>query len=296
VIFWLFARALFDDDFRPQPWHAAPWLGIVGLALTCALALRPHHSPLAEPIDSGLAVTALGFAGLAVVQTCSSWSADLVAPRRRLRVVIVAACAGYIILNALSGLLGLQRAAPNDTSFAEAAGLAAITAVIAWSFLGVAGGDALFAEADVKANVVAAPADVDPADRILLTALERTMSFERLYRREGLTIGALAHALGAPEHRLRRLINQGLGHRNFNRYLNGYRVADAQAGLADPAQAEVSILTIAMDAGFNSLGPFNRAFKDETGVTPSEYRQRALSAAAESRPRSISAGRIPKSA
>ncbi len=28
-----------------------------------------------------------------------------------------------------------------------------------------------------------------------------------------------------------------------------------------------------MDAGFQSLGPFNRAFKAVTGVTPTEYRR-----------------------
>jgi AraC-like DNA-binding protein len=32
-------------------------------------------------------------------------------------------------------------------------------------------------------------------------------------------------------------------------------------------------ITIAMDAGFQSLGPFNRAFKALTGVTPTEYRR-----------------------
>ena len=45
------------------------------------------------------------------------------------------------------------------------------------------------------------------------------------------------------------------------------------AALADPTQAEVPVITIAMDAGFQSLGPFNRAFKATTGVTPTEYRR-----------------------
>ena len=86
----------------------------------------------------------------------------------------------------------------------------------------------------------------------------------------------MADRLGLPEHKLRRLINQQLGWRNFNQYLNAYRLADAKAALADPLQAEVPVLTIAMDAGFQSLGPFNRAFKADTGVTPSEYRRQAL--------------------
>jgi len=72
---------------------------------------------------------------------------------------------------------------------------------------------------------------------------------------------------------LRRLINQRLGYRNFNVFLNEHRIAEAKAALADPRQAEVPVITIAMDAGFQSLGPFNRAFKATTGVTPSEYRK-----------------------
>jgi len=83
----------------------------------------------------------------------------------------------------------------------------------------------------------------------------------------------LAQRLGIPEYKLRRLINQRLGYRNFNVFLNNHRIEESKAALADPAQAEVPIITIAMDAGFQSLGPFNRAFKALTGVTPTEYRR-----------------------
>ncbi|MFZ3007486.1 MAG: helix-turn-helix domain-containing protein, partial [Phenylobacterium sp.] len=107
--------------------------------------------------------------------------------------------------------------------------------------------------------------------------------------------GALAHSLGAPEHRLRKAINQGLGFRNFNAYLNSFRIAETLAALADPEQAEVPILTLALDAGFNSLGPFNRAFRAATDMTPTAYRRQALSAG-DAPPSSGSAGRIPNSA
>ena len=86
-------------------------------------------------------------------------------------------------------------------------------------------------------------------------------------------IGTLATKLAIPEYRLRRLINQRLGYRNFNVFLNNHRIEEAKAALADPSQAEVPVITIAMDAGFQSLGPFNRAFKATTGVTPTEYRR-----------------------
>ena len=48
----------------------------------------------------------------------------------------------------------------------------------------------------------------------LLRRLERLMTVERAYRREGLTIGSLSAELGVPEYRLRQLVNEGLGHRN----------------------------------------------------------------------------------
>jgi len=76
-----------------------------------------------------------------------------------------------------------------------------------------------------------------------------------------------------PEYRLRQAINEGLGYRNFNAFINHYRLEEAKAALADPGQRDVPVLTIAMDAGFQSLGPFNRAFKAETGQTPTEFRR-----------------------
>ena len=114
-------------------------------------------------------------------------------------------------------------------------------------------------------------------DPILLRRLDHLMTVERIYRQEGLAIGALAARLDVPEHRLRQAINEGLGYRNFNAYLNHYRIEDARLALSDLAQREVPVLTIAMDAGFQSIGPFNRAFKAETGVTPTEFRREALS-------------------
>ncbi|PXW68077.1 helix-turn-helix protein [Blastomonas natatoria] len=49
-----------------------------------------------------------------------------------------------------------------------------------------------------------------------------------------------------------------------------------KSALADRSQRDVPIITIALDAGFGSLGPFNRAFREAEGMTPSEYRARHL--------------------
>ena len=91
-----------------------------------------------------------------------------------------------------------------------------------------------------------------------------------------LTIRRLGENLGIPEHRLRRLINRELGYRNFNDFLNHYRLGDVVEKLADADSRHLPILTIAMDAGYRSLTTFNRAFKASYGLTPREYREKAL--------------------
>jgi AraC-like DNA-binding protein len=102
------------------------------------------------------------------------------------------------------------------------------------------------------------------------------MQHQRLYRGDSLTIASLAAQLAVPEYRLRRVINQRLGHRNFNAFVNAWRLQDTFDALADPRHRDRPVLTIALEAGFQSIGPFNRAFKAATGLTPSEFRQQKL--------------------
>ena len=118
-------------------------------------------------------------------------------------------------------------------------------------------------------------ARAEAADRLLVGRLDAFLAAEG-WRREGLSIGTLAGELGVPEHRLRRLINNRLGHRNFADFLNASRIAAAQRRLADPAEARTTVAAIAFDLGYGSLGPFNRAFRSATGATPSEWRRAAL--------------------
>ena len=138
--------------------------------------------------------------------------------------------------------------------------------------------------------------DLTPADRLVLARLDKAMNESEVWRGEDLSIGGLAALVGVPEHRLRKLINGVLGHRNFASFVNSYRLQDAKSGLADPHQAQAPILVIALDAGFGSLGPFNRAFKAQTGLTPTAFRAKALGAAAVSDATDISASRISNSA
>ena len=267
VVFWTLAAALFDDGFRLRWWHGALWLLLV-VAGTAGCFLQ---SPT---LGIGLTLSSLAFAALAMAQALTSWRADLVEGRRRLRLFVVGASSVYIAAVAVAQLAGVQRSAPQDMSLAGAVGVLVIAAIAAWSLLAVGHRQSLFTvTAELPPAAEPAPPAAEPVDRQLVARLEQLMTAERAYRQDGLTIGGLARQLGLPEYRLRRLINQAMGYRNFNSFVNRYRIAEVKAALGDPAQADVPVLTMALDAGFSSLGPFNRAFKAETGMTPSEFRR-----------------------
>ena len=112
--------------------------------------------------------------------------------------------------------------------------------------------------------------------RIVLGALILLHGIGKLRYGVGWLDGALAKRLEVPEYRLRALINKRLGYRNFNALLHEYRLREACLQLADPTKAHLPILTIALDVGYQSIAPFNQAFRDALECTPSEYRRKHL--------------------
>lgn len=279
--FWLFARALFEDDFELKPldwviWGAMAagggvWIVLAKAGLPTDWIRIPHQT---------------AHVALAISAAWIAWKgrgADLVESRRRSRLA-------FVILSALMmvGITGSYLAFGRPPSVVRDLNVVRIFITAVGMALLVAGlrSQEMFAKAatPVSAHGRAAIGGGDPAETRVLARLDRLMRDERVYRQEGLTIGALATRVGAPEHVLRRLINRRLQHRNFNTYLNGWRLSDARAALLDPTQGEVPISTIALDAGFRSLGPFNRAFKAVEGLTPSAFREAARSDAAAGAP------------
>jgi AraC-like DNA-binding protein len=118
------------------------------------------------------------------------------------------------------------------------------------------------------------PPDAD--DELVAQRLHRAVHLDHIYREGDLSIAALADRLNCPEYRLRRVIRERLGHGHFTSFLNSHRIAEAQTLLTDPARRKEPVLTIAMAVGFQSIGPFNRAFKAATGCTPTEFRSQRL--------------------
>jgi AraC-like DNA-binding protein len=248
--------------------------GRAGPPLVAAFALVALARPLAPALLGGLHGGAMALLYGHVLWLAWIGSAgDLVEPRRGLRRALagVGAGIGLAVAGVETGLVTLPASLP--------AGLlqAAVLALVAGTVLAAL---ALPPAPDAEAPPApaAAPLRLSDAEAAVLDRLRAAMA-ARVWAEEGLTVGALAARLNTAEHRLRRVINRGLGYRNFARFINEHRIAAAQAILADPATADRGVQQIAYDTGFGSPGPFNRAFREITGQNPTAFRAAALAAA-----------------
>lgn len=309
MLFWLFARALFDDDFGARPAHAALWLVVAGLgALNCGLWPTDPGS-LVRTVSRLLRWMPLLFALLAIAAAVAHWRGDLVERRRRARLFIVAAGSAYTLAQLLARLGAQQGRLSAPVALLDVLALTALAGFVVWHLLrlagtelfpaapqpaedgdlgdpGAAGAESLSVPSAPSASSTPSapstpsastkPAAADAADQRLAQALQVAMAQGRAYRAESLSIAGLAAQLDVPEYRLRRVINQQLGYRNFNAFINRWRLDEARAALADPARRALPVLSIALEAGFQSIGPFNRAFKTSTGLTPTEFRKQKL--------------------
>lgn len=110
----------------------------------------------------------------------------------------------------------------------------------------------------------------EAVDSAALAELKDLMA-EGFYRRENLTLKVLAKVMALPEYRVRAVINKELDYRNFNEFINAYRIHEAAQRLTD--EPETPISNIALDVGYRSLSSFNRAFRKEKQTTPTAYRE-----------------------
>ncbi|WP_235999928.1 helix-turn-helix domain-containing protein [Bradyrhizobium uaiense] len=244
-VFVAWAETAFADSNPPTRWR---WAGFVAM-LPLAAAATLSGSVVAWNATHAATLILVIFETARVL---AGRKADLVEGRRRVRIVF--ACGiGFVIL----GTTVLDAAGVHWLPELSAVlGLAVVAVLIRLRAL-VPEPALQPAPSAPTTLATAVTAEMGPEERQLAERLRQAMEHERAYR-------------------LRRLINQRLGHRNFTEFVNQYRMKEARAALSDPAQARVPVLTIALDAGWGSIGPFNRAFKAQAGETPTEFRRRAL--------------------
>lgn len=269
---WLFAHALFE---RRADLRIAAGAGVVlasGELLPVfgrwCTTLAPWFDRIDHAVMAGLVIHAL-------VLALGSRADDLSEKRRRFSLAFVAIVAVETLIVVVGESWFGTGFEPGWLRLGEAVLIVAAGLVV--------GGMLLDADLDLIGAPRTAPAQTGPAEDNALSPAERVLHDQLLqimaegaWSEAGIAIGNLAERLGVPEHRLRALINRRLGHRNFSAFLNTYRIAAAKARLSDPAHVAIPVLTIAMDLGYGSLAPFNRAFRETTGQTPTDFRRSAF--------------------
>jgi len=263
---WLCAATLFNFD-RPPLWMV---ITFPVLSFNCHLfpLLTGSSNPVPELIGE---ITSLVVIFHALFLVHRGGLDDLLEPRRRFRLCFIGCIVVTAIYIMLMHIAFFGRATP---SWVAVTNLLLIMAVLlATSVPILTRPEDLLPEPTPPDDSVKKDTQLSAAERETEQALAKAMA-DRAYARTGLTIRQFAAELKTPEHQLRVLINQRLGYKNFSTFLNGHRINESCERLSDQTQAKTPILTIALDAGFASLAPFNRAFKAQVGMTPSEFRKK----------------------
>jgi len=291
--FWALARCIFEDEFRLRPAHWAVLAVIIIAGIGQAILPGIRFPWLPEVLRIGFRLVSLMLLGQVFWLVWRDLPADLVEGRARFRVIFLAGIGVVAVLNVLAALLyapAPERPAP--LRLAEAIAFLVLNLGFAIALLRpnrdvlaldippdlppeTAPGRAEPASSDAAPNAPQTATDPgDDPEAGLLARLEGIMREGQVWQEAGLTVGGLATRAGIPEYRLRRLINQRLGFRNFTAFLNEYRLTAAAARLADRDEVRIPVLTVALDLGFGSIGPFNRAFRARFNMTPTDYRRK----------------------
>lgn len=105
----------------------------------------------------------------------------------------------------------------------------------------------------------------------LVTRLGVLMAERQLYKESGLTLPALADALGVTPHTLSQVLNVHVG-QSFFAFVNAHRAEALKQALADASTAGRGVLELGFEVGFSSKSTLNSFFKKHTGMTPTEFR------------------------
>jgi AraC-like DNA-binding protein len=106
------------------------------------------------------------------------------------------------------------------------------------------------------------------------------MKSAKPYLNPDLSLPQLATELNISSHYLSQVINEQFN-LNFFDFVNGYRVAAFKEKITDREFRNYSLLGIALECGFNSKSAFNRIFKQNTGLTPSQFKEGRLTGISE---------------
>ncbi len=287
---WLYARALFRPPVEREIWPRA-LVGALVMTAAVIMVMGPATGPHAvEGAAADIRRIALNIhiltsstvLLLALIEPFEAYRRQTVRAERRFR-LIFAAGYGLIFAVAVLWIRGADQGglSPETATLIKVAcaliALAGATAALRFRVTHPLSAPATSQK--VRAGQPSGPggainsaAPVAEADQALGAKINAVLGDPEIFTRADLKLADLARLVGQPEYKVTQCITGVLGFRNFNRLVNQFRIEEAKRRLADPRWDDHAILTIAIESGFGSVGPFNRAFKEQTGMTPGRYR------------------------
>lgn len=270
---WLLSRAL----FRAPAGRRGLWPLAVVLALVAADAFLyfrgDHAAPVARMIGNAETLVSSTLLLLAMIEPLKDVHRGMPRAEWRFRAGFAG---GYALLLAIA-VIGIDGAAAGSAAALWGGTIKAACAALALAGTGLAIRFRARHPLPQKRGGTRRPAIADADD--LGERVVAAIRDEAVYTRPEFRIADLARRLGEAEYKVTQCITGPLGFRNFNHMINDVRLAAAKRKLADASFDRLPVLTIALDCGFGSIGPFNRAFKADTGMTPLHFRRTGRRAA-----------------
>lgn len=265
---WLLAQALFRDMDDPHARFRSSWsVLLVGILFTLTLGLSVTASDNAGAVRGYFALLQSLIGSAVLVMTLLEAFDKITQFNRAERFFRIKFAAAYAVILGSSFVVQLPEFMSVQAE--TQAGLALLALVGA----GIAVRYRLahpLASCGHKGETKPIVGENNP---VMAKQIETLLQTEAMFTDPDVRLPDLARRLREPSYKISRCITHDLEYRNFNHMVNFHRIEAIKACFDNPDMDRLSILSIAMDCGFASIGPFNRAFKMQTGLTPSTYRR-----------------------
>ena len=271
--FWITSKAYFDDEFQFKKWMGALLLTLLSILVLLRFLIIPQigeNATLLSVVKMFPHTTSMVFLLLGVIEAARNYSGDLVVTRHRFRLIFMISTSIIMILTILTEIT-FEHQVPLMLDLVQKSTILGLIIYFTIDLLEFKGE---FFGKKIK-EALPSQSEQQEVDPELVNQLMTLMDDQKIYQTEGLTIRTLSEKMAVKEYKLRQAINQHLGFRNFNEFLNSYRIEDAKMILSQKENKQMTILEIAYQLGYASLAPFNKAFKKVTSMTPTEYRRKA---------------------
>jgi AraC-like DNA-binding protein len=270
ILFWYFSKSIFDDSYKIDRSQVLLYIGIGLLQYIlfyCNYILYNENSNewFIPIFNSASQTISLTFIVLGIAEAYRGRTIDLLESRIKFRSIFIFTTGLLITMTLIVELSFGQGDGASYLSFLQKIAIAIM--LFAFFYFLAEFQSGFFFEKQKEISYK------PEADTEIVEKLNTLISIDKIYLQEGMTIRKLSEQMNEHEYKVRRYINQHLGFRNFNDFLNSHRIQDACEVLLDKSKSKLTVLEIAYALGFSSIGPFNKAFKIHTGTTPTAYRK-----------------------